>query len=96
MVAASTAAALLCYTLWTVATETREKFDHMEITVPFVLFGIFRYLYLVYHRREGGAPEVMFLTDRALLINIVLWFLVVIILIYRPQLLAWLTIVGSS
>lgn len=96
IVAISTAAALLSYTLWTTAQQTREKFgEGMIFTVPFVLYGILRYLYLVYHRSEGGAPEVMFLTDRSLLINIFLWFIVVMILIYRHQLLGWLPMAGS-
>lgn len=96
MVAASTAAALLSYALWTTAPETEKKFGGMFITVPFVVFGIFRYLYLVYHRSEGGAPELMFLTDRPLLLNIALWFVVVMILIYHPELVAWLPLVRSG
>jgi len=97
IVAISTAASLLSYTLWTTAQQTREKFgEGMIFTVPFVLYGILRYLYLVYHRSEGGAPEVMFLTDRPLLIDILLWFLVVIILIYDHRLLEWLPFVGAG
>lgn len=95
MIAASTAAALLSYALWAVA-ETRPEFRGMIITVPFVVYGIFRYLFLVYHRSEGGAPEMMFLTDRSLLINIVLWIAVVMILIYRHRLIEWLPIAGSA
>jgi len=94
MISATTAAALLSYTLWAVA-ETQPAFRGMILTVPFVVYGIFRYLFLVYHRSEGGAPEVMFLTDRSLLINTILWIAVVMILIYRHPLLEWLPIAGS-
>jgi len=95
MISATTAATLLSYTLWA-AAETRPEFRGMIFTVPFVVYGIFRYLFLVYHRSEGGAPEVMFLTDRSLLINTVLWLAVVMILIYSHRLLEWLPIVGST
>jgi len=94
MVSASTAAALLSYTLWAVM-QTRPEFRGMIVTVPFVVYGIFRYLFLVYHRSEGGAPEVMFLTDRSLLINVILWLTVVMILIYRHRLIEWLPLAGS-
>jgi 4-hydroxybenzoate polyprenyltransferase len=98
MVSVSTAASLLSYTLWTVSTQTQAQihpeFRGMIITVPFVVYGIFRYLFLVYHRSEGGAPEVMFLTDRSLLINTILWLAVVMILIYYHRLLEWLPIAG--
>lgn len=96
MVAASTTAALLSYTLWTTAEQTRQKFGHgMIVTVPFVLYGIFRYLYLVYHRSQGGAPELMFLTDRSLLLNVFLWFIVVLLLIYYHRLLEWLPVAAQ-
>jgi len=93
MISATTAAALLSYALWAVA-QTRPEFRGMIFTVPFVVYGIFRYLFLVYHRSEGGAPEVMFLTDRSLLINMLLWFIVVMILVYRHSLVEWLPVAG--
>jgi 4-hydroxybenzoate polyprenyltransferase len=45
----------------------------MVFTMPFVLYGIFRYLWLVFRRDEGGAPEILLLTDRPLLTTVVLW-----------------------
>jgi 4-hydroxybenzoate polyprenyltransferase len=96
MVSVSTAASILTYALWTTAPETQEKFDGMILTVPLVIFAIFRYLYLVYHRSEGGAPEVMFLTDRPLLIDLILWFLVVMILVYRENFVAILSLAGAG
>src|SRR5262249_22731511 len=60
-----TSAALVGYTLYTVSSETIAKFhtDKLLLTVPIVLYGIFRYLYLVYHRNHGGNPAHAFLTD---------------------------------
>jgi hypothetical protein len=52
----------------------------MIYTLPFVLYGIFRYLYLVYKREEGGAPESTLLQDPALLVNVVLWMIAVVLL----------------
>lgn len=53
----------------------------MAFTMPFVLYGVFRYLWLVYHRDEGGAPEVVLLTDRPLQITVILWTVTTIALL---------------
>ena len=45
----------------------------MMLTIPFVLYGIFRYLYLIQIKQEGGAPEDLLLLDRPLQVTIVLW-----------------------
>jgi 4-hydroxybenzoate polyprenyltransferase len=92
MVSASTAAAILSYALWATNPGTEQKFRGMVVTVPFVLYGIFRYLYLVYHKSEGGAPELLFLTDRGMLVNLLLWFLVVMLLIYYQKSAGWIPI----
>jgi 4-hydroxybenzoate polyprenyltransferase len=54
----------------------------MMLTIPFVIFGVFRYLYLVQVEQCGGAPEEVLFTDRALQVCIVLWGLVVLIVFY--------------
>ncbi|MCX7016598.1 MAG: decaprenyl-phosphate phosphoribosyltransferase [Candidatus Sumerlaeota bacterium] len=79
MVAVATTSTILTYALWT--TLTRFESKHMVYTLPFVVFGIFRYLYLVYKREEGGEPEQLLLTDWPLLAGIVAWFAVVLILL---------------
>jgi 4-hydroxybenzoate polyprenyltransferase len=53
----------------------------MVLTMPFVLYGIFRYLWLVFRRDEGGAPEILLLTDRPLQVTVVLWLVTVFILL---------------
>ena len=45
----------------------------MMLTIPFVLYAIFRWLYLIHVRHEGGAPEEIVLRDRPLQLSIVLW-----------------------
>ena len=66
------------------APGTQSKFHtHFLIyTVPFVVFGLFRYLYLVYERRAGGNPTEAILNDRPLLLDALLWVLAVIYILY--------------
>jgi hypothetical protein len=52
------------------------------LTIPFVLYAVFRYMYLIHVRHEGGAPEEIFLRDRAMQISLVLWAIVVFFVLY--------------
>jgi 4-hydroxybenzoate polyprenyltransferase len=72
MIAASTLIAYCLYTLW---PDTVEKFGSHKLgfTIPFVVFGLFRYLDLVYRHEQGGRPEQLLLTDIPLLLNIALY-----------------------
>jgi hypothetical protein len=54
----------------------------MMLTIPFVLYGVFRYLYLIQIKQEGGAPEELLLVDRPLQITIALWSLSILLIIY--------------
>jgi hypothetical protein len=78
------ACTVLAYALYTLAPETIEKFggDRLKFTVPFVLFGIFRYLFLVHRRGDGGQPERVLLVDRVLQLDIAAWLAVVVWAIY--------------
>ena len=84
MIGIVTASTVMSYALYTISDETVKKFGtrHLFYTVPFVLYGIFRYLYLVHKREEGGNPTRLALTDRPLLINIILWIIVASVIIY--------------
>jgi 4-hydroxybenzoate polyprenyltransferase len=81
IVAAST---LIAYIFYTVSPETQEKFGTpwLGLTIPFPLYGIFRYLYLVHRREGGGSPADLLLTDRPLLACVALWALAVTVIIY--------------
>jgi 4-hydroxybenzoate polyprenyltransferase len=79
MVAITTSATVISYALWT--TLGRFK-GYMVYTLPFVVYGVFRYLYIVYRKEEGGAPEIALLRDQSLLISIFLWLIAVIIILY--------------
>lgn len=84
MISIVTAATLIAYSIYTIAPETVTKFHskNLVLTIPFVLYGIFRYLYLIYQKQLGGSPESILLEDRSLIISIFGWLLSVIIIIY--------------
>ncbi len=84
MIAVVTASTVMSYTLYTISERTIEKMAtaNLVYTIPFVVFGIFRYLYLLYVRQEGGAPSRILLKDKPLMAAIVLWILAVIWILY--------------
>jgi 4-hydroxybenzoate polyprenyltransferase len=84
MIAVVTASCLTAYAFYTMAPETLEKYqtERLALTIPFVLYGIFRYLYLVHRREEGGSPSDVLLTDRPLLVAVALWAAAVVVIIY--------------
>lgn len=85
MINVVTASAVVSYALYAVAPETTEKYDTQDLvyTIPLVLFGIFRYLYLVYQRPGKASPTEAILSDPPFLVNIVLWGLAVLWIVYR-------------
>ena len=84
MIAVVTASTLIAYCLYTISPETVEKFGTSNLvwTAPFVLYGIFRYLYLVHLKGKGGSPEEFIIQDKPMLLNIVVWILAVILVLY--------------
>jgi 4-hydroxybenzoate polyprenyltransferase len=72
MITIVTASLVMAYSLYAFSAENLPKDHSMMVTVPIVLFGIFRYLYLVHQRDVGGAPEEVLLADRPLLLTVVL------------------------
>jgi len=69
------AAALMAYSLYTFApfSKTAQQHPYMMVTIPFVIYGIFRYLYLVHTKNAGGSPEQVLIEDRPMVLNILLW-----------------------
>jgi len=72
-----TASTVVAYTFYTLSPEIKQRLgvSHLELTIPFVLYGIFRYLYLIHQEEKGGSPTELLLSDGPILVNIVLWFL---------------------
>jgi 4-hydroxybenzoate polyprenyltransferase len=86
MIGVVTACTLLAYAFYTIDAETVRKFgtDRLLWTVPFPLYGIFRYLYLVHQREGGGDPSETLLTDRPIQLCVVLWGAAVLLILYGP------------
>jgi 4-hydroxybenzoate polyprenyltransferase len=84
MIAVVTSSTVLAYALYAFDPAAAERLGtrHMGLTLPFVLFGIFRYLYLVHQRGEGDNPTTLVLSDIPLLLNVVLWAGAVVVAIY--------------
>jgi 4-hydroxybenzoate polyprenyltransferase len=82
MISVVTASVVVAYTFYTLSSEVKEKLGvhHLEISVPFVLYGIFRYLYLIHKKEEGGSPSRIIMTDLPMLIDVVLWLTTVLVL----------------
>ncbi len=80
-----TASTVVAYTFYTLSPEVKEKLGstHLYFTVPFVMFGIFRYLYLVHQKTEGGDPTKTIFSDLPLVLGIILWAGAVFWLVYR-------------
>jgi len=83
MIVIVSSATVMSYALYTIWPDTVENFGTNKLiyTVPFVLYGLFRYLYLVNLKEEGGSPTRVLLTDKPLLLNIMLWLTTCVLII---------------
>lgn len=78
-----TTGAVITYMLYTIEAQTIRGNGHrMMLTIPFVVYGVFRYLYLIHVRDEGSAPDELLFKDMTLLADVVLWVLVVCAILY--------------
>jgi 4-hydroxybenzoate polyprenyltransferase len=86
LVAVVTSATVIAYAVYTVSPETVAKYHGrpLYLTIPFVLYGIFRYLYLMYAEHKGGNPSEHLLRDRATLANVLLWCAAVLAILLWP------------
>ncbi len=84
MIAVVTGATVVAYSLYAFSPEVAQKLgtEHLGLTIPFVLFGIFRYLYLVHQRGVGENPTVVVMTDVPLILDVTLWGVAVVIALY--------------
>ena len=81
----TSAGVIICYALYTVSQRTVSIFktEHLIYTTPFVVFGIFRYMYLVYIGKKGENTSELLLSDLPMIVNILLYIITVIAIIYR-------------
>lgn len=73
---------IIAYSLYTFSAPNLPENHAMMLTIPFVLYGIFRYLYLIEIKHAGGEPEEILLKDRPLQITVVLWVIAVLVIFY--------------
>jgi 4-hydroxybenzoate polyprenyltransferase len=86
MIAVVTASTVIAYSIFAISAETAERLGsrRLGLTIPFVLYGIFRYLYLVHQKRGGGSPTATLVTDLPLLACVGLWAAAVALCLYSP------------
>lgn len=77
-----TSTTIIAYSLYTFSAPNLPPNDLMMVTIPFVIYGLFRYLYLIHVRGEGGAPDELLLRDPPLLVSVMLWGLAAVAILY--------------
>ena len=84
MISVVTASTVIAYAFYTLSPDVESKLGtkHMDLTIPFVLYGVFRYLYLIHQKEGGGSPTKMLLSDKPILANIILWLISVVLIVY--------------
>lgn len=84
MIGVVTASTFMSYCLYTISERTVQQLGtrNLVYTVPFVIYGIFRYLYLVHQKQQGGAPDRVLLTDGPLLVNVVVYVVAVMFILH--------------
>jgi 4-hydroxybenzoate polyprenyltransferase len=85
LISITTATTLISYIMYVVNPDIQSKFHtrNLFLTIPFVVFGVFRYLYLTYSKDKGESPEEIIFSDLPFSLNIVLWVIVFVFLIYQ-------------
>ncbi len=82
---------IICYALYTVSEKAIKTFhtENLIYTTPFVIYGIFRYLYLIHIKKLGENPANILTRDIPLIINAILWFIISVLIIYNSKSLIW-------
>jgi 4-hydroxybenzoate polyprenyltransferase len=84
MIGVTTASVVVMYMLYSFSPEVMNKLGtgNLFLTIPFVVYGIFRYLYLIHKEEQGGSPTRVLITDKPIMITVILWMLTSIIILY--------------
>jgi 4-hydroxybenzoate polyprenyltransferase len=85
LIGVTTASVVVMYMLYTFSVEVSQKLgtENLYMTIPFVVYGIFRYLYLIHRKAEGGSPTRVMFVDKPLLATVSLWLVAVILILYH-------------
>lgn len=82
MIGVVTASTVMAYSLYTFSAAGLPQNHLMMLTIPFVIYGIFRWLYIIHVQGNGGAPDEVVLQDRPLQVSLVLWGITVLLILY--------------
>lgn len=84
LITIATAATLIAYAIYTISPGTLSKFHSpaLVLTIPFVVYGVFRYLYLIQERDGGGNPSRALYRDVPILLTVLGWLLIVVVVLY--------------
>lgn len=82
MIALVTSSTVIAYSLYTFSAENLPPNKSMMLTIPFLLYSIFRYLYLIYQKNLGGSPEEILLRDVPFVISNLCWGVTVVLILY--------------
>ena len=84
MIVASLALTIISYSLYVIDAETVQRLgtDKLVLTLPFVIYGVFKYLYRLHMKRDGSDLADIILKDKGIIIDILLWFLSIVIILY--------------
>lgn len=80
-----TSSTVIAYSLYTFTSQTALSHNLLMLTIPFVLYGIFRYLYLIHKKNMGGSPEMVLLKDIPLIIDIILYVITTVFIMYYKR-----------
>lgn len=96
MLVVTAGGAVISYALYTISDRTVSLFktESLIYTTIFVLYGIFRYMYLMYQRKNGENPMDVILGDVGIIVNVILWLFACITIIYHEQILRFLGLLG--
>jgi 4-hydroxybenzoate polyprenyltransferase len=88
LIGVTTGSVVVMYMLYTFSSEVSQKLgtENLYLTIPFVVYGIFRYLYLIHRKAEGGSPTRVLFADRPILATVTLWLITVILILYHVSL----------
>jgi len=82
MITIAAAACVMAYTLYTFFSDTGKRRPYLMATIPFVIYGLFRYLYLMYRRGQGETPESIVVEDPPMRLSLLLWTITVLIALF--------------
>jgi len=85
MISVATACTVMSYALYTIADDTVTRFGtrNLVFTIPFVIYGIYRYLYLIHRKDMGGNPTKALISDFPMILNGLIWLVIVLWIIYH-------------